>query len=95
MRTHDTEMVPQLDGPMSVCSRRRMSENGRTEQESTQRTAMAHRREYPDESSNNSIVVEEPMMIGGPLKGDTKKGVEDHQMEEIIVIEDILEEEDP
>ena len=41
------------------------------------------------------IVVEEPMMIGGPLKGDTKKGMEDHQMEEIIVIEDILEEEDP
>ena len=41
------------------------------------------------------IVVEEPMMIGGPLKGDTKKGVEDHQTEEIIVIEDILEEEDP
>ena len=41
------------------------------------------------------IVFEEPMMIGGPLKGDTKKRVEDHQMEEIIVIEDILEEEDP
>ena len=41
------------------------------------------------------IVVEEPKMIGGPLKGDTKKGVEDYQMEEIIVIENILEEEDP
>ena len=41
------------------------------------------------------IVVKEPMMIGGPLKGDTKKGVEDHQMEEIIMIEDILEKEDP
>ena len=41
------------------------------------------------------IVVEEPMMIGGPLKEDTKKGVEDHQMDEIIMIEDILEEEDP
>ena len=27
MRTCDTEMVPQLDGPISVCSRRRMSEN--------------------------------------------------------------------
>ena len=41
------------------------------------------------------IVVEEPMMIGGPLKEDTKKGVEGHQMEKIIAIEDILEEEDP
>ena len=41
------------------------------------------------------IVVEELMMIGDPLIGDTKKGVEDHQMEEINMIEDILEEEDP
>ena len=41
------------------------------------------------------IVIEEPMMIEGSLKGDTKKGVEGHQMEEIIEIEDILEEEDP
>ena len=54
MRTHDKEMVPQLDGPISVCSRRRMSENERTGQESSQRTAMTHKREYPDESSNNS-----------------------------------------
>ena len=54
MRTHDTEMVPQLDGPMSVCSRRSMSENERTEQESSKRIAMTYRREYPDESSNNS-----------------------------------------
>ena len=54
MRTYDTEMVPKLDGPMSVCSSRRISENERTEQESSQRTAMTHRREYPDESSNGS-----------------------------------------
>ena len=54
MRTHDTKMVPQLDGPISVCSRRRMSENEKTEQESSQRTAMPHTREYPDESSNDS-----------------------------------------
>ena len=33
---------------------RRMSENMRTEQESCWRTAMTHRREYPDESSDNS-----------------------------------------
>ena len=54
MRTSNAEMIPQLVGPMSVCSRRRMSENERTEQESSQRTAVTHRREYPDESSNNS-----------------------------------------
>ena len=54
MRTHNTEMVPQLDGPMSVCTRRRMSENTRTEQESFWRNAVTHRKEYPDESSNNS-----------------------------------------
>ena len=52
-RTHNTEMIPQLDGPMSVCSRRRMSENERMEQESSRRTAVTHRREYPDESSND------------------------------------------
>ena len=54
MRICETEMVPQLEGPMSVCSRRRMPENERTEQESSWRTAVTHRREYPDESSNNS-----------------------------------------
>ena len=43
----------------------------------------------------NLIVIEEPMMIEGLLKEDTKEGVEGHQMEEIIKIEDILEEEDP
>ena len=52
-RTHSTEMMPQVDGPMSICSRRRMSENERSEQESFWRTAVIHRREYPDESSNN------------------------------------------
>ena len=54
MRTCDTEMVPQLDGPIPVCCRRRMSENARTEQESFQRPAVTHRREYPGESSNHS-----------------------------------------
>ena len=33
MRTCNTEMIPQLDGPISVHSRRRISENARTEQE--------------------------------------------------------------
>ena len=41
------------------------------------------------------IVVKEPMMIEGPLKEDTKKGMEGLHIEEIIEIEDILEEEDP
>ena len=51
-RTHSTEMIPQLDGPMSVHSR--MLENERSEQESFQRTAVTHRREYSDKSSNDS-----------------------------------------
>ena len=54
MRTLNTEMIPELDGPISVCSRRIISENARTEQESFQRTAMTHRREYPNENSNDS-----------------------------------------
>ena len=54
MRTCNTEMIPQLDGPMSVHSRRRISENARTEQETIQRTAVTHRREYPNDSSNDS-----------------------------------------
>ena len=33
MRTHDTEMVPQLDGPVSVCSRRRIRETNQKEYE--------------------------------------------------------------
>ena len=46
MRTRNTEMVPQLDGPISVCSGRRISENIRT--------AVIHRGEYPGESSDDS-----------------------------------------
>ena len=30
---HTMDMIPQLDGPTSVCARRRISENARTEQE--------------------------------------------------------------
>ena len=42
------------------------------------------------------IVIEEPIMIEGPLKEEgTKVEVEGHQIEQIIRIEDILEEEDP
>ena len=41
-----SEMIPQLDGPISVYSRRRISENART--------AMIHRTEYPGKSSDDS-----------------------------------------
>ena len=54
VRTRNIEIIPQLDGPGSVHSRRRTSENARIEQESFQRTAMTYRREHPDDSSNNS-----------------------------------------
>ena len=33
IRTHTTDMIPQLDGPTSVRTRRRLSENTRIEQE--------------------------------------------------------------
>ena len=58
-RTHDTriqETIPQLDGPVSIQSRTRgrILESTRIEQESFQRTIASHRREYPDESSDDT-----------------------------------------
>ena len=57
-RSHDTGMqiIPQLDGPVSVWSRsrRRISENLRIKQESFQRTTASYRREYRDESSDDT-----------------------------------------
>ena len=58
-RTHDTglqEMIPQLDGPVSVQSRsrRRMSENARIKQESFRRTTTSCRREHLSESSDDT-----------------------------------------
>ena len=38
--TGRTEMIPQLDGPISVYSRERILEDVRTEQEMNQRTAV-------------------------------------------------------
>ena len=52
--TRRTEMIPQLDGPISMYSRERILEDARTEQELNQRTAISQRREYPDESSDDS-----------------------------------------
>ena len=54
IRTHTMEMIPQLDGPTSVHSRRRISENARTEQETIQRSTVIPRGGYPDESDSNS-----------------------------------------
>ena len=54
IRTCTTERIPQLDGPSSVRSRRRISENVRTEQETFQRTIVIPRGGYPDESDSDS-----------------------------------------
>ena len=54
IRTHTMEMIHQLDGPTSVHSRRRISENTRTDQETIQRSTVIPRGEYPDESDSNS-----------------------------------------
>ena len=48
IRTHSMDIIPQLDGPTSVCMRRR------PEQESIQRTTMLPRGGYPDESDSDS-----------------------------------------
>ena len=54
IRTHTMEMIPQLDGPTSVHSRRRILEDARTEQETFQRTTVIPRGDYPDESDSDS-----------------------------------------
>ena len=48
VRTHTTDIIPQLDGPTSVCTRRRL------EQEPIRRTTMIPRGGYPDESDSDS-----------------------------------------
>ena len=47
-------MILQLDGPISMYSRERILEDATTEQELNQRTAISQRREYPDETSDDS-----------------------------------------
>ena len=54
IRTHTAEMIPQLDGPTSVHSRRRILENVRTEQATIQRSTVLPSGEYPDESDSDS-----------------------------------------
>ena len=47
------DMIPQLDGPTSVHTRRRISENVRTEQETIQRSTVIPSGGYPDESDSD------------------------------------------
>ena len=54
IRTHNREPIPQMDGPISVHSRRGIMKNTRTEQETFQRTIVTPRGEYPEDSSNDS-----------------------------------------
>ena len=54
IRTCTMDMIPQLDGPTSVCARRRILENAGTEQETIQRTTVIPRGGYPDESDSDS-----------------------------------------
>ena len=54
IRTRTMDMIPKLDGPASVHSRRRISENARTEQEIIQRSTVIPRGGYPDESDSDS-----------------------------------------
>ena len=54
IRTCIAEMIAQLDGPASVYSRRRISENIRTEHETIQRSTVIPRGGYPDESDSDS-----------------------------------------
>ena len=44
IRTHTMDMIPQLDGPTSVRTRRRLLENTRIEQETIQQTTVIPRR---------------------------------------------------
>ena len=48
VKTRTTDVIPQLDGPTSVCTRRR------PEQEPIRRSAMVPRGGYPDESDSDS-----------------------------------------
>ena len=54
IRICTTDLIPQLDGPTSVCTKRRISENTRTEQETIQWTTVIPSGGYPDESGSDS-----------------------------------------
>ena len=54
IRTHTMEIIPQLDGPTSVHTRRKISENIGTELEIIQRSTVIPGGEYPDESDSDS-----------------------------------------
>ena len=90
--TRRTEMIPQLDGPISVCSRERISENMRTEHELNQRTAVSHRREYPGESSDDSHSDRRTYNDRRPTE---RRRCQEGNGRVTIEIEVLLEEEDP
>ena len=48
------EIMPQLDGPMSVHSGKRIVRSAKTEQKTIQKTAITSKGEYPSDSSNSS-----------------------------------------
>ena len=54
IRTHTMDMIPQLDGPTSAHTKRRLLENTRIEQATIQKTMVITRGGYPDESDSDS-----------------------------------------
>ena len=54
IRTLTRDMIPQLDGPTSICSTGRALENVRNEQEITQGSTIIPREGYPNESKSDS-----------------------------------------
>ena len=54
IRTFTMDIIPQLDGPTSVCTRGRALENVRAEQETIQRSTVIPRGGYPNESDSDS-----------------------------------------
>ena len=90
-----TEMIPQLDGPISIYSRERILEDARTEQELNQRTAILQKREYPGESSDDFHSDRRTCNVRRPLRGkDITRVMEGHLTEVIIETQELLGEED-
>ena len=96
IRTHTTDMIPQLDGPTSVHTRGRILENARIEQETIQRTTVIPRGGFLMRVIAILMIKGDIMMDEGPLEEEgIKIGVEGCQIEGIIMIEVTVEEERP
>ena len=86
------DIIPQLDGPTSVCIRRR------SEQEPIRSTTTIPRGDILMRVRVILMIIGDLMMDEGPLEeedNDITIGVEGCQIEGITMIEVILEEEDP